>query len=96
MAIGLIVKLKATPGRGAEFEAAFAVQQAGVRANEPGNRLYELVRSRQEPDAYVVMEIYEDEAALDAHRTAQHMVDNRPRMAGLVAPGTTFEIFDVA
>lgn len=95
MAIGVIVRLKATPGKGADFEAAFAVQAKGVRANEPGNRLYELVKSRQEEDAYVVMEIYEAQSDLEAHRNAPHMVENRPRMAGLVAPGTSIEIFDV-
>lgn len=95
MAIGVIVRLKATPGKGADFEAAFAVQAAGVRKDEPGNRLYELVRARNEADTYVVMEIYEDAAALEAHRSAPHMVENRPRMAGLVAPGTSIEIFDV-
>jgi quinol monooxygenase YgiN len=95
MAIGLIVRLKTNPGKGPDFEAAFAIQAAGVRQNEPGNRLYELVKSRQDPDAYVVMEIYEAESDLETHRNAPHMVDNRPRMAGLVAPGTSIEIFDV-
>ena len=94
MAIGLIVRLKTNPGKGPEFEAAFARQAAGVRANEPGNKLYQLVRSREDPDAYVVMELYDDEAALAAHRNAPHMVENRPNMAGLVAPGTSIEIFD--
>jgi len=94
MAIGIVVRLKTNPGKGPDFEAAFAVQAAGVRANEPGNKLYQLVRSRQDPDSYVVMEIYDSDADLEAHRTAAHMVDNRPRMAGLVAPGTTIEIFD--
>lgn len=95
MAIGIVVRLKTNPGKGPDFEAAFAVQAAGVRANEPGNRLYQLVRSRKDPDEYVVMEIYEADADLEAHRNAPHMVDNRPRMAGLVAPGTSIEIFDV-
>jgi len=95
MAIGVIVRLKTNPGKGPDFEAAFAVQAAGVRADEPGNRLYELVRSRNEADAYVVMEIYESAEAFEAHRTAPHMAANRPNMAGLVAPGTQVEIFDV-
>jgi|GraSoiStandDraft_4_1057263.scaffolds.fasta_scaffold567577_2 quinol monooxygenase YgiN len=94
MAIGLIVRLKTNPGKGPDFEAAFAVQAKGVRADEPGNKLYQLVKSRTEPDAYVVMELYDDEAALQAHREAPHMAANRPRMAGLVAPGTSIEIFD--
>lgn len=94
MAIGLIVRLKTNPGKGPEFEAAFAKQAGGVRAHEPGNKLYQLVRSREDADSYVVMELYDDDAALANHRTARHMVDNRPNMAGLVAPGTTIEIFD--
>jgi quinol monooxygenase YgiN len=95
MAIGIIVRVKAQPGKGPEFEAAFAAQAAGVRANEPGNRLYQLVRSRTEADAYVVMELYEDDAALQRHREAPHMAANRPRMAGLLQSGaTTIELFD--
>ena len=94
MAIGLIVRLKTNPGMGPAFEAAFARQAAGVRAHEPSNKLYQLVRSREDENSYVVMELYDDEAALAAHRTAEHMVANRPNMAGLVAPGTTIEIFD--
>ncbi len=94
MAIGLIVKLTTNPGKGPEFEAAFAKQAAGVRAHEPGNKLYQLVRSREDPNSYVVMELYDSQADLDAHRTAEHMVANRPNMAGLVAPGTTIEIYD--
>lgn len=94
MAIGIVVRLKTNPGKGPDFEAAFAVQAAGVRANEPGNKLYQLARSRQDADSYVVMEIYDSDADLEAHRSAPHMVENRPRMAGLVAPGTTVEIFD--
>ena len=94
MAIGLIVRLKTNPGKGPAFEAAFAKQAAGVRANEPANKLYQLVRSREDENSYVVMELYDDEAALEVHRNAEHMVANRPNMAGLVAPGTTIEIFD--
>ena len=94
MAIGIIVRLTTQPGKGAEFEAAFAEQAKGVRANEPGHRLYQLVRSRTDADSYVVMELYDDEAAIQAHREAPHMLANRPRMAGLVAPGTAIELFD--
>jgi quinol monooxygenase YgiN len=94
MAIGLIVRVKVVAGKGPAFEAAFAEQAKAVRANEPGNKLYQLVRSRGDADGYVVMELYDNEDALEAHRTAEHMVANRPRTAGLVAPGTTVEIYD--
>jgi quinol monooxygenase YgiN len=94
MAIGLIVRVTVVEGKGPAFEAAFAVQAKGVRANEPGNKLYQLVKSREDPNAYVVMELYDSEADLDAHRTAPHLIANRPAMAGLIAGKTTVEIYD--
>jgi len=95
MAIALIVKLTVRDGKGAEFEAAFADQAREVRAAEPGNHLYRLVRSRADPKKYAVMEIYESQAALDAHRSAPHMAANRPRIGPLIAEGTEVEIFDL-
>ena len=94
MGIGLVVRLKVHPGKGPEFEEAFAVQAAGVRANEPGNKLYQLVRSREDKDVYVVMELYDGEADLATHRDAPHMVENRGRIGPLVAERLGFEIFD--
>jgi quinol monooxygenase YgiN len=88
------VRLEVVAGKGPEFEAAFADQAKGVRASEPGNALYQLVRSRDDENSYVVMELYDNEAALEAHRTAEHMVANRSRIGPLVAPGTVVEIFD--
>jgi quinol monooxygenase YgiN len=94
MAIGLIVRVRVAEGKGAEFEAAFAEQAKGVRADEPGNKLYQLVRSREDPRAYVVLELYDDEAALDAHRGAPHMAAGRPRIAPLLSDRTVVEIYD--
>jgi quinol monooxygenase YgiN len=68
--IGMTVDLTITPGSGDAFERAFAVQAVAVRAKEPGNRLYALLRSKASADAYTLVEIYDDEAALEAHRAA--------------------------
>jgi quinol monooxygenase YgiN len=94
VALGLIVRLRVHPGKGPEFEAAFAEQAKGVRANEPGNKLYQLVRSREDPDVYVVMELYDSEADLERHREAEHMVANRGRIGPLVAERLGLEILD--
>lgn len=94
MPIGLIARVKITPGKGGAFEELFAWQAEQVRANEPGNSLYRLFRSREQEGAYVVMEIYEDEAALQAHRTSAHMLANRPKVAPLVAEPTVLELYD--
>jgi quinol monooxygenase YgiN len=94
MAIGVIARVKVAPGKGAEFEAAFHDQARSVRENEPANRLYQLVRSREDASIYVVMELYDSDAALEAHRSAEHMAANRPRIAPLLADRTVVEIYD--
>lgn len=68
--IGMMVEFTVAPGNTDAFERAFAVQAAAVRANEPGNRLYELVKSRTLADSYTPIEIYEDDAARGAHQKA--------------------------
>ncbi|BCW90659.1 hypothetical protein sos41_38320 [Alphaproteobacteria bacterium SO-S41] len=94
MTIGLIVRLTTKPGKGAEFEKAFAVQAEGVRKNEPGNKLYQLLKPADQEDTYVVMELYDDAAAIQAHRDAPHMVANRPIISELIAPGTQLERYE--
>ena len=70
--IGVIATLRTKPGTGTEFEAAFAELAAAVRANEPGNSVYQLTRSRTEEGVYKVLEVYADQAAVDAHRASDH------------------------
>ncbi|MDP3750022.1 MAG: antibiotic biosynthesis monooxygenase family protein [Phenylobacterium sp.] len=83
MAIGLIAHINVVDGKGREFEDAFTKQAACVRENEPGNQLYRLFRSRENPNAYVVMEIYESNEALDAHANSEHFKASRPVMLPL-------------
>jgi quinol monooxygenase YgiN len=94
MSIGLIARVKIIAGKEGEFESAFAWQAEQVRANEPGNKLYKLFRSREQAGSYVVMEIYDDEAAIDAHRNSEHMKANRPKTAPLIAEPTVIELYD--
>ena len=73
--IGLVVKFKLKDGMGPEFEQVFARLAAGVKS-EPGCKLYKLGKSRTDPNAYTAMEIYTDQAAIDAHRATPHMAAN--------------------
>jgi quinol monooxygenase YgiN len=70
--IGVIATLRTKPETGSGFEAAFAELAAAVRANEPGNSVYQLTRSRTEEGVYKVLEVYADQAAVDAHRASEH------------------------
>jgi quinol monooxygenase YgiN len=94
MTIGLIARVTVAAGKGAEFEELFDWQAQQVRANEPGNKLYRLFRSREQEGAYVVMEIYEDEAAVQAHRESAHMKANRPKVLPLLAAPTVLEFYE--
>lgn len=94
--IGLIARLKVQDGRGPEFETIFRELAAIVNSDvEPGNKLYQLCRSRSDPNEYVVMELYADQAAVDAHSKTRHFTEIFPRLAPLLQPGPPqFEFVD--
>ena len=70
--IALVATLKIQDGKNAEFEAACREHMANVKANEPGNLGYNFAKSRTDPNTYKVLELYKDEAALQAHSGAAH------------------------
>jgi len=67
-----VVKFKAKPGKNAEMEAAFREMQAGVRAHEPGNVQYDFFVEAGDPQTYVIIERYKDQAAMQAHGASDH------------------------
>ncbi len=69
--LGIIAKLTIKPGANADFEATMKALQAKVRSEEPGNKLYALHKTG-DPNVYIMLERYDDQAALDAHRAAPH------------------------
>jgi len=85
MAIGVTATIKVRDGKQADFEAVFKDLAAQVRANEPGNKLYQLCRSRSDATTYVVMEIYENDAALKAHAQTAHYKAAGPKLGPVVA-----------
>lgn len=69
--IGVVVTLTVKPGANAGFEETMRKLQAEVQAKEPGNKLYALHKT-DDPNVYVMLERYDDEAAIAAHRAAPH------------------------
>ena len=94
--IGLIAKLKVQEGKGPAFEKAFAPLSAVVNSDvEPGNLLYRLCKSRTDPNTYVVMELYRDQAAVDEHPKTKHFTELFPAVRDLLQPGPPeFEFVD--
>ena len=80
--LAVVAKLNVKDGAGAEFEKAMLHLAEQVRANEPGNHLYTLCKDDE--GNYVVMELYEDEAALAAHGQSDHFKASGAAFKGLM------------
>ncbi len=94
MAIGVIARLTIQEGKNEEFEGIFSELQAAVQANEPGNRFYALHKSRDSDTGYVVMEQYEDQAALDAHGASEHFRTIGAKLGSCMAGRPEVEYLD--
>jgi len=92
--IGVIAELKIQDGKQDEFEAVFTALAAEVREKEDGNRLYQLTKSRADPTVYKVMELYVDQAALDAHGQTDHFKAAGKKMGGCMGGAPKIEIVD--
>ena len=66
MPLRLVISLNAAPGKGAEFAEAFKGRCREVMT-EPGCLQFELFQSALDPDRFTLLELWEDEAALEAH-----------------------------
>jgi quinol monooxygenase YgiN len=82
--LGVVAKLTIKPGTNADFEASMKALQAKVRSDEPGNKLYALHRTA-DPSVYVMLERYDDQAALDLHRAAPHFRELGRRLGDYLA-----------
>jgi quinol monooxygenase YgiN len=94
MAIGVVATIKIKEGANEAFEAVANELMAAVRANEPGNKVYQFCRSKAEPTTYVVMEIYADQAALEAHGKSEHFRTIGPKMGPSMAGRPDVQYFD--
>jgi quinol monooxygenase YgiN len=66
MAIRLIITLAAPAGKGADLAKVFAARCEEV-AKEPGCEQFEVFQSALNPDKLTLLELWTDQAALDAH-----------------------------
>src|SRR6202167_3351226 len=80
MAVRLIISITAAPGKGAELAEAFRWRCAEVM-KEPGCQQFEVFQSVLNPDKLSLLELWEDQAALDAH--AQVNTTRAPLPTGL-------------
>jgi quinol monooxygenase YgiN len=94
MAIGVVATLKVAEGKNSAFESVFRDLAAQVKANEPGNKLYQVFKSKADGQTYVVMEIYADQAALEAHGKSDHFKAAGPKIGPTMAGRPDIQYFD--
>jgi quinol monooxygenase YgiN len=66
MAVRLVVTITAAPGKGAELAQAYKARCAQIM-QEPGCEQFEVFQSTIDPDRLALLELWADQAALDAH-----------------------------
>jgi len=82
--IAFIAHLKVRPENGTAFEALMTHVRDMTRRHEPGVTYYDFGKSVDEPDTYVVIEIYRDAGAHAAHMAADWVTESIPRSRRLV------------
>jgi quinol monooxygenase YgiN len=93
--VTVVAKVRAAKGKGDALAALLVEQAAAVRSAEPGCLVYRPHRSTKDPEVFLFYEIYQDDAAVDAHRKAPHLTAFRERRdrEGLTEGAVEIEVF---
>ncbi|MEU0589350.1 putative quinol monooxygenase [Streptomyces sp. NPDC006132] len=86
--IALTVSLQVVPGCRDDFLKAIEENAERSFTDEPGCRYFDVVCDLDDDHHFVFHEIYDDEAAVEAHRAAPHFKAWREAAAKYVVPGS--------
>lgn len=81
--IALIAKMPVVPGKEADLEAGMKKLIDVVSAEEPGNKLYTLVKT--DDGEYMMLELYENEEALAVHGKSDAFKAAGAALAGVMS-----------
>jgi autoinducer 2-degrading protein len=70
--LAMWVKVRVKPEERQRFLEAIEVDALGSERDEPGCVRFNVLRDAQDANVYYFYEVYEDEAALEKHRTMPH------------------------
>ena len=72
--IALIVTINIKPGHKEEFMASMLGDARGTNNDEPGCLRFDVLQDNEDPNRIHLYEVYQDEAAVEAHRAAPHFL----------------------
>ena len=90
----IVAYLTAKPGMEAQFQEKMTAQAKRCLANEPGCLQFDVVQDPKNPTRFVMLEVYKDAAAVQAHQDSQHFKDFRPVVGDLLADRKV-EVYDM-
>jgi quinol monooxygenase YgiN len=85
MAVRLIIKITAAPGKGSELAKLYKLRCEDIM-KEPGCEQFEVFQSVLNPDRLTLLERWRDQAALDVHHKANAI---RPSLPAELRVGNT-------
>lgn len=88
--ITMIARMRVPPENAAAYEELMDHVRDTSLSNEAGVKYYAWAKSADEPDMYVVVEVYEDEKAQASHMATDWVRDSIPKTQDLIDGG--FEI----
>jgi quinol monooxygenase YgiN len=93
MPIAALVTMTPIPGREDEMIALLEDVLADVRT-EPGNLMAIALRDPADPTKLYEFAVYKDQAAIEAHRVAEHSVNKGPLVGALQSEPWTSQRFE--
>jgi len=72
--IALVVTINIKPDHKEEFMASMMGDARGSNNDEPGCLRFDVLQDNEDPNQIHLYEVYQDEAAVEAHRNAPHFL----------------------
>jgi (4S)-4-hydroxy-5-phosphonooxypentane-2,3-dione isomerase len=82
--LALVVEFRIQPEHIEAFDAAIRANAQASLDTEPGCRQFDVCRDPAEPQLFFLYELYDDEAAIQAHLHAPHFLQMDAATAGWV------------
>jgi autoinducer 2-degrading protein len=94
--LSVVVRLRTKPGQREAFLGVMMRNAAASLHDEPGCRRFDVTTSRDDPDAVLLYETYDDDAAFAEHRATPHFAVWQAARDALIVDGSqVIERFDL-
>ena len=95
MPVAVIATMTVHSEKTADFERFFKDLAQEVRNLEPGNLVYQFGRSRTDPSCYRIIEVYQNDEAVDLHGKSAHLFAARSMFAVFLDGRPEVEFLDI-